>query len=199
MPYFQRPPVDRRFRPTAREALGPGRVSTPPPPPPPVPTGAARALVERAAAILAREPPINDGPVAGLAFPEQALSSLLGLALPSALPAAGSTDDVALLGSRTPTAAGSTASLPLTLANDDAVPIALAFQATDLLSSAGGAIPGRQVSFAPAQLTLPAGGQGTVQIRVAVPAGIPAGTYAGLVQAIGDDSVRSVISLEITG
>jgi hypothetical protein len=38
-----------------------------------------------------------------------------------------------------------------------------------------------------------------VQIRVAVPPGIPAGSYAGLVQAVGDDSVRSVISLEITG
>jgi hypothetical protein len=107
--------------------------------------------------------------------------------------------DVAQLAAEPPQAPGGTATALLTLANDDESPVTLAFRATDLLSNDGIVIPAAQVSFTPVEITLASRARGTVGIRIAVPPGARAGAYAGLVQAVGEDEVRFVISMEVTG
>jgi hypothetical protein len=198
MPYFERPAVDRSWRPhrTAPAAAFAQRR-------PGVPAASSSA-VERASRILAAEPKITDGLApsfsAASLLSERALAPLLALP-PTLAPAAQPSphaEDVALLAAPVPAAAGSTTSVVLTLANDDGSPVTLTFRATDLLSPEGAGISARQVSFVPADVTLAPGAQGTIRIEVAVPPGTPAGSYAALVQSVGPDLVRSVLSIEVT-
>jgi hypothetical protein len=46
-------------------------------------------------------------------------------------------------------------------------------------------------------MTIPAGGEGKVEAKVAVPQQAPASSYAGLVQVAGLRAVRAVISLDV--
>jgi hypothetical protein len=126
-------------------------------------------------------------------------SSSAPLSLPSLSASNGNSGDVAQLAAEPPQAPGGAATAVLTLANDDESPVTLAFRATDLLSNDGIAIPAAQVSFTPLEITLAPRARGTVRIRIAVPFGARAGLYAGLVQAVGEDEVRFVISMEVTG
>jgi hypothetical protein len=205
MPYFQRPAVDRTFQPARRELVS-RRLSSPERP---HKAAVAPSLVERAAAILAREPAVSenasDDGWQGCASPAPAaMLAARASVLPCApnqvaLATTAPLRDVALLDPGHPVPAGTTAVVPLTLANDDSAAVTLGFVATDLLSGSGGSLPARQVTFVPAQIALAAGAQETIQIRIAVPAGAPSGSLTGLIQTTGDDCVRAVIELQVAG
>ena len=195
MPYFQRATVETTFKPgeRARVARGSDQVRGVPVGEAAAPATPGMSVVERAVAILAREPAFGEGLWPATTLPDQMLSALLPR------PPQPDAGDVPLLEAPAPVAAGATARLPLTLANDDDAPVVLVFRATDLLSSEGESIPSARVAIRPREVTLPARSQHTVHIEVDVPAGKRSGTYAGLIQTVGHDLLRSVISLEVTG
>jgi hypothetical protein len=82
MPYFQRATVETTFKPgeRARVARGSDQVQGPragKTPAAPAPTPPGTSVVERAAAILAREPKFGDGLWPATSLPDQMLSALL--------------------------------------------------------------------------------------------------------------------------
>jgi len=94
--------------------------------------------------------------------------------------------------------AGGSGTVPFSLENDGDVPTAeFEFKATDLLNADGAKILGRQVSFEPAKLTIPAHDRESITIRVRVPAKTSPGVYSGLVLASKLERLRAVLVVNV--
>lgn len=98
---------------------------------------------------------------------------------------------------RAPVAAGAPGRLTLDLALDDAgAPVAIRLMPGDL-AGPGGRIPADALRVSPAALTLMPGAPMPVHVTIAVPPGTPAGRYAGLLAAEGDERLAIPIEVEV--
>lgn len=97
-----------------------------------------------------------------------------------------------------PVKAGQSIEVPMTLENSSEAPTeALHFHSSDLISTDGARIPAQQVEFAPTDLVIAPHGSQIVKVTLTVPAGTPAGTYAGLLQASKMEQLRAVVTVQI--
>lgn len=126
----------------------------------------------------------------------EAITALLATAGPAALqsmPALGFPWR-AVSGSIDP---GAPASVPLTIDNTEGRPITVTFYSTDLIGDSGYHIPANLISFDPSSQTIPPGSRGTTRMNVAVPIQAMAGSYSGLVQAVGFPAAKAVVTLDV--
>jgi hypothetical protein len=118
-----------------------------------------------------------------------------GAALPAALP--GGAAALATL-SMLPAGAGQVVATVLRIANDGALDAPLRFMATDLVGDSGARIPASAVTFVPAAAVVAAHAVRAIDVFVAIPAATPAGSYAGLLQLIGQPLARSLLAVDVT-
>ena len=107
-------------------------------------------------------------------------------------------DKVPQLQCEAPVQAGSEARAILTVGNEEATPSDVALYCTNFIADSGYELPALKIAVSPRRETIPPGGEATFQIRIAVPQQTPAGTYSGLVQAMGTKYVKAVLSVEVT-
>ena len=93
--------------------------------------------------------------------------------------------------------AGQTVATTLRIANDRGVDAPIRFVASDLVGDSGARIPSSAVAFAPAVSMVAAYAVRAIEVFVAVPAGMPPGTYTGLLQLIGQPLARSLLSVDV--
>jgi hypothetical protein len=94
--------------------------------------------------------------------------------------------------------AGDSIEVPLSLENSGDSPTeAIEFHSSDLVSATGERIEAARITFAPQPLVIAAGQSEVVKVTVAVPAGTPPGTYAGLLQASKLQQLRAVVTVQI--
>jgi hypothetical protein len=94
--------------------------------------------------------------------------------------------------------AGESGTVPFSLENDSDAPTAeFEFQATDLVNAEGQKILGKQVTFEPAKLTIPAHNSESVTINVKVPKDATPGLYSGLVIASKLERLRAVLVVSV--
>jgi hypothetical protein len=92
---------------------------------------------------------------------------------------------------------GADALIELRIANDDAAASTVTFVSTTLLSPEGDSIGAHAVSFLPAHLSVPGGGQAAVEIRVAVPERARTGAYSGLILSTGNQPLQAVVTVQV--
>ncbi len=120
-----------------------------------------------------------------------ALSSLLGQT------PAPAEDRVPLLHCFAPVEAGEEACASLRVSNEEPTAIEAVLYSTAFIADGGYEIPSHRVGFAPRIALVPANGEVTFDVKIAVPRQAPAGLYSGLIQATGCKYVKAVLSLEV--
>ena len=106
-------------------------------------------------------------------------------------------DKVPLLRCAAPVPAGGEARASLLVANEEPTPSEVSLYCTNFVADSGYEIPGLRVHMHPRRTTIPANGQATFEIRIAVLQQTPPGTYSGLVQAMGNKYLKAVLSVEV--
>lgn len=95
-------------------------------------------------------------------------------------------------------APGAVGELKISLENEsDERTAQFTLHAAELVSASGSRIPGEQVTFAPATLSVGPRSAGDVAVSVKVPEGTPHGVYEGLVRATQLDTLRALLSIEV--
>jgi hypothetical protein len=107
-------------------------------------------------------------------------------------------DKVPLVQCEAPVQAGNQARAVMTVGNEESTPSDVALYCTNFVSDSGTDIPALRVSVSPRRATIPPNAEATFQITIAVPQQTPAGTYSGLIQAMGTKYVKAVLSLDVT-
>lgn len=110
----------------------------------------------------------------------------------------GATDQVPLLRSPAPVRAGNATRVEFTVTSAEDTPSEVTLYCTDFVSDSGHEIPAMRVTVLPRRATIPAKGEATFEIEVAVPQQTPAGFYSGLIQAMGNRYVKAVLMVEVT-
>jgi hypothetical protein len=113
----------------------------------------------------------------------------------SALPLVNATSIPELRTARAPV--GGIAKTVLGLVNETQSPASVVLRATSLVNERGDELPGSIVTFAPNPLNLPVGAELPVQASALVPTGTRPGKYYGLVQAVGLEAARAVMTLDV--
>lgn len=93
--------------------------------------------------------------------------------------------------------AGHDGTATLRVANDETSPSAVTLYCTNFVADSGCDIPSLRVTCSPRSVTIPAKGEATFEIKIAVPQQAPAGIYSGLIQAMGAQYVKAVLSVEV--
>ncbi len=106
-------------------------------------------------------------------------------------------DEVPLLRCAAPVQAGGEGSTSMGVANDEATPSDVSLYCTNFVADSGHEIPSLRVSVSPRRATIPPGGVAAFVIKIAVSQQTPAGTYSGLIQAMGSKYVKAVLSVEV--
>jgi hypothetical protein len=96
-----------------------------------------------------------------------------------------------------PVHAGQTAHATLTVANEEPSPSEVSLYYTNLVADSGYEIPSVRVSASPRVVNIPANGQATFRIGVAVMQQAPRGIYSGLLQAMGSKYVKAALCVEV--
>jgi hypothetical protein len=96
-----------------------------------------------------------------------------------------------------PAKAGNDAHATFTIANEEPSPSEVTLYSTNFVAHSGYDIPSLRVSASPRTVTIPRAGRATFEIKIAVPQQTPAGTYSGLIQAMGTKYVKAVLSVEV--
>jgi hypothetical protein len=104
---------------------------------------------------------------------------------------------VPLIQCAAPARAGGVARATLTVANDEPTPSDVSLYSSNFVADFGYEIPSLRVSATPRVASIPPKGQTTFEIKIAVPAQAPAGTYSGLLQAVGSKYVKAVLSVQV--
>lgn len=107
-------------------------------------------------------------------------------------------DKVPLLQCEATVQAGSEARAVMTVGNEEPTPSDVALYCTNFVSDSGADIPALRVAVHPRRATIPPKGEATFQLTIAIPQQTPAGTYSGLIQAMGTKYVKAVLSLDVT-
>jgi hypothetical protein len=106
-------------------------------------------------------------------------------------------EHIPLVGCSAPAQAGGEASTTMAVANEESTPSDVTLYCTNFVADSGHEIPSLRVAISPRMITIPAKGQATFEIKVAVPQQTPAGIYSGLIQAMGSRYVKAVLSVEV--
>jgi len=106
-------------------------------------------------------------------------------------------DKVPMIHGAAPVPAGGEARASLKLANEESAPIDVVLYCTNLVADSGYEIPALRVTAVPRSGTIPAKGELELEVRVAIPAQSPAGTYCGLIQAMGSKYAKAVLSVDV--
>jgi len=93
--------------------------------------------------------------------------------------------------------AGDDACATLSVTNDDSSASDVSLYCTNLIADSGHEIPSVCVTVSPRVATINANSERPFRINVAVSPQTPAGTYSGLVQAMGNKYTRAVLSVEV--
>lgn len=178
-------------------ALPPGSPGQPlaptPPELPPLASDAASAPMDALSALLAGAN-VDELRRRASDFLEALLASL---AQGKPAPASAYDDRVPLIRSVAPVRAGATSTVMLQVANEEASVSEVSLYASNFVADSGYELPSLLISVAPRKATLPAGGEATFEIKLAVPAQAPPGLYSGLVQATGCKYVKAVVMFEV--
>ena len=94
-------------------------------------------------------------------------------------------------------AAGGIATTALGLVNDAQSPTSVVLRATSFVNEQGDELPGSIMSFAPNPVNLPPNAEHPVQANARVPVGTRPGKYSGLVQALGLEATRAVMTIHV--
>jgi len=106
-------------------------------------------------------------------------------------------EQVPLLRCVAPVQAGSEGRATMRVANDEETPSNVALYCTNFVADSGYEIPSLRVTVSPRTVTIPAKGDTTFEIKIAVSQQTPAGIYCGLIQAMGSKYVKAVLSVEV--
>jgi hypothetical protein len=106
-------------------------------------------------------------------------------------------DQIPLIRCAAPVRAGDDGTATMGVANDDDAPSDVSLYCTNFVADSGNEIPSLRVTVSPRRATIPPKGDATFSIRLAVPQQTPAGTYSGLIQAMGSKYVKAVLSVEV--
>jgi hypothetical protein len=106
-------------------------------------------------------------------------------------------DHVPLLRCVAPVDAGGTASVKMTVANDEDAPADVTLYCTNFVADSGYELPSSRVTVSPRRTNIPARGRAEFEITIAVPSQTPAGLYSGLIQATGCKYVKAVLSAQV--
>jgi hypothetical protein len=107
-------------------------------------------------------------------------------------------DKVPLMRAAAPVAAGGLARASLRVANDEATPSTVTLYSTNFVADSGYEIPALRVSPSPRVATIAPRGEAIFDIKIAIPAQTPPGTYSGLIQAMGNKYLKTVLLLEVS-
>jgi hypothetical protein len=94
--------------------------------------------------------------------------------------------------------AGGTALARVRISNQSDSACSAALYCTNFVTDTGYEIPSVRVSVSPRQVLLPARAAADFEISIAVPEQTPAGSYSGLIRALGSRDFRVVLSVEVS-
>jgi len=106
-------------------------------------------------------------------------------------------DQVPLLYAQSPVQPGEVAKTSLRIANEESIPSEVSLYCTNFVADCGYEIPSLRVTVSPRRLTIPAHGEASFEVSVAVPQQTPRGKYAGLIQAMGYTYFKTVFCIEV--
>jgi hypothetical protein len=106
-------------------------------------------------------------------------------------------DQVPLVQCSAAVAAGARATATLRVVNDEQTPAEVALYSTNFIADGGYEIPSLRVTATPRCATIAAKGEATFEVSVAVEQQTPAGSYSGLIQAMGCKYVKAVLVVEV--
>jgi hypothetical protein len=107
-------------------------------------------------------------------------------------------DQVPLLRCEAPVQAGNQGRATMRVANEEDTPSEVTLYCSNFVADVGYEIPSPRIAVSPRSLTIPARGEGSFEIKIAVPQQAPPGIYSGLIQAMGTRYVKAVLSVEVT-
>ena len=97
-----------------------------------------------------------------------------------------------------PVSAGETAAAELAVHNDGAAGLTgLELSSTALVTETGATLPGSAITVTPASLDLHPRSSRIVDVQIAVPSGTSAGSFTGVLSAVSDPRIRTVILVEV--
>jgi hypothetical protein len=106
-------------------------------------------------------------------------------------------DKVPLIQCEAPVQAGGQARAILSVGNEESTPSDVTLYCTNFVADSGHELPALRVAVSPRRATIAPNGEAMFQITIAVPQQTPAGTYSGLIQAMGTKYVKAVLSLDV--
>jgi hypothetical protein len=93
--------------------------------------------------------------------------------------------------------AGHEGTATVRVANDETSPSEVTLYCTNFVADSGYDIPALRVTCSPRTATIPAKGERTFEIKIAIPQQTPRGVYSGLIQAMGAQYVKAVLTVEV--
>ena len=96
-----------------------------------------------------------------------------------------------------PVAPGDTARATLTVANEESAPMDVSLYSTNFVADHGHELPSLRVTILPRATVIPAQGQVTFEVSIAVPQQTLKGSYCGLIQAQGSRYFKAVLALDV--
>jgi hypothetical protein len=96
-----------------------------------------------------------------------------------------------------PVQPGGTGRASLHVTNEEGSPSEVTLYTSSFVADSGYEIPALRVSVTPRRVTIPAGGGATFEIALQISQQTPAGTYSGLIQAMGNRYVKAVLSVDV--
>jgi hypothetical protein len=108
-----------------------------------------------------------------------------------------SEDQVPLIHCAAPVQPGGTGRASLRVTNAEAAACDVTLYSSNFVSDSGSEIPALRVSVTPRRASIPAKGEATFEIALQVSQQTPAGTYSGLIQAMGNRYVKAVLSVDV--
>ena len=126
------------------------------------------------------------------------LDTLLGSLSQSKGGAAASPHDhVPLIHGAAPVAPGARARATFRVANEEAASLDVSLYCSNFVADSGYELPSLLFSVTPRSASIPAGGEASFEVELAVPAQTPRGDYSGLVQAAGCKYVKAVLLFSV--
>jgi hypothetical protein len=104
---------------------------------------------------------------------------------------------VPLVSISAPVAPGESARTTLTVANEESAPIDVSLYSTNFIADHGHELPSLRVTILPRTAVIPAQGQVTFEVSIAVPQQTLKGNYCGLIQAHGSRYFKAVLALDV--
>jgi hypothetical protein len=108
-----------------------------------------------------------------------------------------SEDQVPLIHCVAPVQPGGTGRASLRVTNEEDAPCEVTLYTSNFVADSGYEIPALRVSVTPRRASIPPNGDVSFEILLQISQQTPAGTYSGLIQAMGDRYVKAVLSVDV--